>query len=230
MAEEPGWQWRLCATLCAPPIASVRFAHRTPLSQRELPQLEKGAILCLGLGLVRSCLNVKASLNDFMSGGTDLFTGILGLCAVHDVCLMNGSFLAMFVLWSMVNAILFDLVFSLGPNLVYPSQYWSSDARIAAFVADNILILVSAALQVKLCGKAKAILDDVLPNWRDQVVYGSSGAPPPGSAVDQPLLGRPPATVARTVQPSGSGASQPFRAFGGSGQRLGGGSGERRLV
>mmetsp|Transcript_20750 Transcript_20750/g.65456 ORF Transcript_20750/g.65456 Transcript_20750/m.65456 type:complete len:233 (-) Transcript_20750:59-757(-) len=228
MADEAGWQRRLCATLCAPPIARLHFSHRTPFAEREFPQFQRRALLCLGLGIARSYLNAQGALNDFMSGGTDLFSAGLALCAVFDVCHMNGSFLAMFIIWALVNAFAFDLIFSLGPNLMHGSMYWSTDGQAAAFVVDNILILVNTALQVMMARQANAILEDVLPNWKDQITYGVQGRPPPGPAAQQPLLGRPVATSMWRAQPPGAAASggsgtQPFRAFSGSGQRLGGG-------
>merc|ERR550525_919478 len=126
-----------------------------------------------------------------MHGGTDLFSAILGLCAVYDVCFMNGSWMAMFLIWARANVVLFDLAFSLGPNLLYNSEYWSSNLRAAVFLADCALIVGNAALQAKLAMQAKAILEDNVPDWRNQIVYGTGAQPP--AAVQQPLLGQSPA-------------------------------------
>eukprot|EP00747_Dinoflagellata_sp_TGD_P021199 gnl/TRDRNA2_/TRDRNA2_128344_c0_seq1.p1 gnl/TRDRNA2_/TRDRNA2_128344_c0~~gnl/TRDRNA2_/TRDRNA2_128344_c0_seq1.p1 ORF type:complete len:278 (-),score=17.07 gnl/TRDRNA2_/TRDRNA2_128344_c0_seq1:169-939(-) len=246
MSDDNGWQMRLCAAICAPPIHRLRFTHRTAISDKEIPLFDRGLKLLLILGIAHSYLNTVAYLNDFMSGGTDLFAAILGFCAQLDMCAMNGSFYVMFMIWSGTNATLFDIVFSLLPNLLYglpvggpmddvhvvngtvvhtnatnAHEAAASSAwwRPLAFAADNLILVLVSILQIWLVFRARNILDSVLPDWWNQAVHGTGGLPT--STAGAPLLGRPPPQQSgmRSVQPS-SGSS--FVAFGGSGQRLGG--------
>jgi len=224
MAEESGWQWRLCAAICAPPIPKMRLERRTPAVVSNLKRLETCALVCLVLGLIRGGLNHSQLLGDFMGGGTDIFAALLAFLALYDCCMMNGSFLVMLLVWTLTNAILFDLIFSLGPNVKFGSTYMTSPARSAAFIVDNILIIVNALLQLFLAKLSKSILDESVPNWSSFAAWGPGGPPDSGGA--QPLLGQPlrPATAQRAPQPT-----QPLRVFSGSGQRLGGGGGSGRL-
>lgn len=214
--DTPGWQMRLLATICSPPIPRLRFTHRSPSAARTMQEFERGACVCLGLGIVRSYLNQAALLGDFLSGGTDLFAAGLALCASLDCCMMNGSFLIMFMVWAFTNAVLFNVLLSLGPNIVHPAMYLTGPAwRTFCFVLDSVLILVNSVLQVRLAFQAWSVLDDVLPGWKHMM--SGSGAPSSASAV-QPLLQEPPREGA-----SGAGTGGAFRPFHGSGQRLGSG-------
>jgi len=225
MADESGWQRRLFASLVGPPIARLHFSTQNGVYSRELPQFTSGASMCLGLGMVRSLLNQTALLDDFLMGGTDLFSAGLAWFAVNDCCMMNASFLVMFLVWSLTNAILFNLFLSFIPNLIHHAIFMSGPGwfRAAAFLADNAVILASSALQLRLAYQARLILNDALPGWSDQVAWGTGGRP--GATLQQPLLA-PAATSARRVQPpSGQRGTEAFRPFSGSGQRLGGGRG-----
>eukprot|EP00927_Polykrikos_kofoidii_P056736 TRINITY_DN50812_c0_g1_i1.p1 TRINITY_DN50812_c0_g1~~TRINITY_DN50812_c0_g1_i1.p1 ORF type:complete len:241 (+),score=30.45 TRINITY_DN50812_c0_g1_i1:75-797(+) len=226
--ENPvGWKGRLCAMLCSPPIARLNFDWKLQPMARERSKFEIGAGLCVVLGAARAYLNTKGGLNDMMSGGTDLFSAILLLASTNDCCKMNASILVMFLVWSVVNAVLFELVFSLGPHLVHMKNYTTGPyAKPLLFWADNVLIIVIVVLQLALAKKAKKLLDTALPNWKNQITYGADA--PPASAdsgmrsAQQPFLAQGGSTSGRAGQPqAGSGSS--FRAFGGTGQRLGGG-------
>eukprot|EP00931_Biecheleriopsis_adriatica_P014292 TRINITY_DN116015_c0_g1_i1.p1 TRINITY_DN116015_c0_g1~~TRINITY_DN116015_c0_g1_i1.p1 ORF type:complete len:227 (-),score=33.03 TRINITY_DN116015_c0_g1_i1:29-709(-) len=218
MSGESGWQMRLCAALCAPPIPRLRFTQRTPLTGRELPLLEREAIALFFLGFLRSYLNASAMLGDFMGGGTDLFSALLAFGALYDACAMNGSFLIMFLIWALTNTVLFNVLLSFGSNVAGASEFMSGPTwNVIAFLADNLLILVNSGLQVSMCRRTRSVLDEVMPNWRNQMAWGSGGAPP--SASQEPLLGQS-AFGARAAQPAGAA----FQAFSGSGQRLGGSS------
>ncbi|CAE8695650.1 unnamed protein product [Polarella glacialis] len=205
--------------MCAPPIPRMRFAQRTPFVARELPLFERQAFLCLALGFVRSYLNQTANLGDFMGGGTDLFAALLALLATNDCCMMNGSFLIMFLVWALTNAVFFNMLLSLGGNLYHPDYFLNSSDpwRPAAFLADSVLIIINSTLQGYMCLRAHKILDEVLPNWQSQMAWGDGG-PPTASAAQQPLLG-PGANASRSAQPTGR---PNFQIFGGGGQRLGG--------
>lgn len=205
--------------MCAPPIARMRFTARSPRIVDHLKRFETEALICLGLGALRSYLNQSAWLGDFMGGGTDLFSAGLALCATFDCWSMNGSFLVMFLVWALTNAVLFDLVLSLGGNLANPSFVWSGGDswRRVSFLADALLIIVNAALQLWMSWRAREMLDEALPNWRNQMAWGEDGGPS-AAAAQQPLLGRY-ATTASAGQPPRS----DFHAFSGAAQRLGGG-------
>jgi len=217
--EAPGWQMRLCANVCGPPIARLRFPRRTSLMEREMPLFTRGSLLCFVLGFVRGYLNSSANLDDFMNGGGTFFSGLLALGAIYDSCMINASFFIMFLVWSTTNAVLFDITFSFLPNLLHQSQYWSAPNGWVpyAFALDNVLLLVGAALQLKLAIQAKAILDDALPDWKNQATYGVTGQPGAQAVAQQPLLGN----SFGMNRPQAQSSNNSFRAFSGGGQRLG---------
>lgn len=230
MSSESGWQWRLCATLCLPPVPRVRFDVRNPSLAGRLQLFEKQAAACMVLGFLRTYVVQFGMLNDFLTGGSDVFSAALALFASYDCCACNGSFLFMFLVWSLVNAVLFDFFFSLLSNWANPPD-WSvvGEKVFWALLADSVLILVLAGLQVWMAMLARDILDEAVPHWRNIVTYGSESVPG-SSAVQQPLLREPAYEVTRG-QPQGSGrpaaGGGSFKAFGGGGQRLGGGDARR---
>eukprot|EP00435_Cladocopium_sp_Y103_P029994 s510_g7.t1 len=65
--------------------------RRTPWILQQLSMLGKQAWLCFFLGFVRSYLNSIFLLGDFMGGGTDLFSALLAICSVYNVCAVNGA-------------------------------------------------------------------------------------------------------------------------------------------
>eukprot|EP00929_Paragymnodinium_shiwhaense_P044993 TRINITY_DN23044_c0_g1_i3.p1 TRINITY_DN23044_c0_g1~~TRINITY_DN23044_c0_g1_i3.p1 ORF type:complete len:225 (+),score=14.41 TRINITY_DN23044_c0_g1_i3:44-718(+) len=212
--EEAGWQWRLCAAICAPPIHKL---HMT--AHPNLQKLYSWAICLACTGLLRSAVINGALLGDFLSGGTDFFAALLTFCAVFDLCSMNGSYLVMFLVWAWVNMVLFDIIFSLLPNLQNAGTYFGgyASSQKVPFIIDNILICLNAWIQYKMIGLAKAALDERIPNWRNDMVYGQDSG---GSQRQEPFLPRPAGsfTGMRPAQPP---AQQNFQLFGGSGQRLG---------
>lgn len=219
MSEDVGWQRRLCAKLCAPPVAKLHITRWPPRAAVELARFQKGILCCMFLGFARGYCNNAGLLNDFMGGGTDFFSGLLGMLALYDCCAMNGSFMAMFIIWASVNAVLFDVVFSLGMHLADVPTYTSGPPnRRIFFWSDNGLIIISACLQLWLCRLAHMMLSEAIPNWLGALAGTSTAT---GSA--QPLLGEPQRSGfgSHAPQPQVMSANSGFRAFGGSGQRLG---------
>lgn len=216
MEEEAGWQKRLCMALCSPPIPRLQFLNRTPLAARDLPRIEKGAILLFVLGMTRGYLNAAGVLQDFMDGGTDTFAGMLAFLGTVNCCAMNGSLLISFLVWATVNAVLFDLFLNFGGNLAHASIYCDSPLRTKLFIADNAITLLNVALQLWLVVRVKAVLDDVLPGWLNMISHGS----PRTVGVQQPLLARP-GMSSSWAQPHPAGGTDSFKAFAGSGKRLG---------
>ncbi|CAJ1385683.1 unnamed protein product [Effrenium voratum] len=192
MDPDAGWQSRLCATLCAPPLPRLRFLQRTPFIAQQLSGLEREAWICFVLGFLRSTLNSSALLGDFMGGGTDLFAALLAILGIYDVCAMNGSLLIMFLVWAVANVVLFNLLFSFAPNMIHASVMLSSGQSVA-FVADNLLLLFNSGIQA-------------LPDWRNQMTGTGSG---------EPLL------QAERAAPRAARTGPSFQPFAGSGQRLG---------
>lgn len=237
-AEEDGWQWRLCAQICAPPIHKIHVVRWSPRATVELRRFQNGILLCFIIGFVRTYAVQAALLGDFMNGGGDFFAALLGLLSLYDCCASNGSLLAMFIIWATTNAVVFDIVFSLGPHLCDISLYTDGQpSRAVWFWADNGFIVLNAGLQLWLVWLARSILAIDVPDWMNRITYGS-GAEEYGSAA-QPLMGQPPRSAmgSRAPQPlvMGGGSGGGFRAFGGSGQRLSGNSAaadaaERRLA
>lgn len=219
MEEEAGWKQRLCMALCSPPIPRLQFVNRTPLAARDLPRIEKGAILLFVLGMTRGYLNAAGVLQDFMSGGTDTFAAILLFLGTTNCCAMNGSFLIMFLIWATVNAVFFDLFLNFGGNLAHASLYCDSPSRTKLFIADNVITLLNVPLQLWLVVRSKAVLDDALPGWSNMMTQGSP-RPQTAAGVQQPLLARPGISSA-WAQPPPAGGTGSFKAFAGSGQRLG---------
>ncbi|CAJ1332577.1 unnamed protein product, partial [Effrenium voratum] len=177
---------------------------RTPFIAQQLSGLEREAWICFVLGFLRSTLNSSALLGDFMGGGTDLFAALLAILGIYDVCAMNGSLLIMFLVWAVANVVLFNLLFSFAPNMIHASVMLSSGQSVA-FVADNLLLLFNSGIQVKMCQRVRKILDEALPDWRNQMTGTGSG---------EPLL------QAERAAPRAA-RTGPFQPFAGSGQRLG---------
>lgn len=206
--------------MCTPPIPKLHFNNRTAVMDREFPFFWKGTFALLILGFSRSYLNASGLLDDFMSGGTDFFAGLLGLFAIYDCCTMNASFFVMFIVWSVTNAVFFDFLLSFLPNIfVNFSLYWTAPNPWVpyAFLLDNIIMLITCALQLKLSLQAKAMLDAGIPGWQNMVTWGTSQSQG-GSVSQQPLLGQQVRTSATRPQAMGNS----FQAFSGGGQRLGG--------
>eukprot|EP00933_Yihiella_yeosuensis_P041750 TRINITY_DN3615_c1_g3_i1.p1 TRINITY_DN3615_c1_g3~~TRINITY_DN3615_c1_g3_i1.p1 ORF type:complete len:257 (+),score=37.42 TRINITY_DN3615_c1_g3_i1:40-771(+) len=214
---DEGWQWRLAKKLCSPPIATLRFTNRSPFVDSSLVMLEKQAFACIAMGFVRGYLNNTALLGDFMGGGTDMFTGMLAIFACYDFWQMNGSLLIMMLVWGVTNAAFFNVTLTLFPNMMYFVDYAGTKSwwLFFCFIADNILLIVNSANQASMCARVNSILNEVLPNWKNQMAYGANaGSSPPMAAYQQPFLPQPVATT-RTQAPA-------FSTFSGSGQRLGG--------
>jgi len=222
MEEEAGWKQRLCMSLCSLPIPRLQLP-RTPLAARDLPRVEKGAIVLLTLGMGRGALNVAGVLQDFMGGGTDAFAGMLAFLGTTNCCAMNGSFLVMFLIWATVNALFFDLILNFCGNLAHASIYCDSPWRTRLFIADNTIILLNVVLQLWLVVRTKAVLDDALPGWMNMITYGSPRLQAATGGGQQPLL-TPPGTSSVWAQPAPAGSTGSFKPFASSGQRLGTGS------
>eukprot|EP00928_Gymnodinium_smaydae_P012976 TRINITY_DN14741_c0_g2_i1.p1 TRINITY_DN14741_c0_g2~~TRINITY_DN14741_c0_g2_i1.p1 ORF type:complete len:251 (+),score=68.40 TRINITY_DN14741_c0_g2_i1:59-811(+) len=216
--ENAGWQGRLCAAVCAPPLPKLRFDPRNAVVAPELQFLRRGAWGCLALGVVRAYLNQKAVMSDFMGGGTDTFAGILGLMAAEDCCGVNGTFYVMFLVWAVTNAILFDLILSLGGNLATSIQLYTGNGgtRAMLFWTAEVVTVVAALLQLWMAARTRRLLNQAIPGWFDQISGSSSSSSVPPQ--QQPLLGGGNAVAPAQQRPM---ANDTFRAFGGSGQRLG---------
>jgi len=174
------------------------------------------------LGIIRNYLNVNSNISDFMSGA-DIFSVLLAYCALQDCCGLNGSFFVMFVIWASTNAVLFNVLLSFLPNLMDPSLYCTDGYQTFAFIADNVLLLVNSALQLYLVMLAKAVLDEMIPDWNHQMVWGEGLQ---SSVMQQPLIGQSWSTTT-SVQPQ---SNTRFEAFSGSGQTLGGSRNGSNLV
>ncbi|CAJ1332580.1 unnamed protein product, partial [Effrenium voratum] len=96
------------------------------------------------------------------------------------------------------------VLFSFAPNMIHASVMLSSGQSVA-FVADNLLLLFNSGIQVKMCQRVRKILDEALPDWRNQMTGTGSG---------EPLL------QAERAAPRAA-RTGPFQPFAGSGQRLG---------
>lgn len=216
MSEEEGWQGRLCATLCAPPIPRLQLDSSAPGLQDRLSRFDKAVWVLLLLGILRSSVVQRFLLADFMQGGTDFFGAILGLLASAPCCAANGSLLVAFLVWTIVNVILFELIFSLGPDLI---ALCSDDAK-APLLLDIVLMLSSVVLQAWLFRAAHEILQLALPDWMNLVAGTSSSNSSQG--LGQAFL-EPPRQVAMGV----STQRQTIQPFSGSGQRLGSSGGGR---
>ncbi|CAE7804987.1 DSPTP1, partial [Symbiodinium microadriaticum] len=105
-------------------------------------------------------------------------------------------------------------ILSFASNMTHASDYLSAsvaDAAKIGFFVDNFLILVDSAIQLRMCRRARQVLDEALPDWRNQMTGSGSGQSSPAR---EPLLeGSTPS------QSRGGGSS--FQPFSGSGQRLG---------
>jgi len=228
MGEEEGdWKRRLCIAICAPPIPRINFDPSAPSIQARLNRFNRGIVFIGIIGFARSYLNAAALLGDFMHGGTDFFAALIGFGAIRNWCFANGSFLVAFMAWASFNAILFDLIFSMGPNILYHDIYTTGGtSRQCAFYLDNILLILNAGMQLRLFMVAKSILDEMLPDWQNMVTYGRSGGASGPTSLGQPLLPGRSTTSTRSVQ-----AADPnFVPFSGSGNRMGAtgsGSGSR---
>lgn len=218
--EEAGWKQRLCMALCSPPIPRLQFDSRTPLAARELPHIEKGAIVLVVLGLARGYFNATGALQDFMGGGTDAFAGMLAFLGTTNCCAANGSLLIMFLVWATVNAVFFDLILNFCGNLAHLSIYCDSPWRTKLFIADNTIILLNVALQLWLVVRSKAVLDDVMPGWMNTITHGTPIQQTTAAGVQQPLLAQPGMSSLRP-QPPSTGGTGSHKPFAGSGQRLG---------
>jgi len=214
VAESPGtsWQQRLCRAFCGLPITRLHFDEQNASSAQSLIDLRRLNFILLLVGFARIGLNNFGLLYDLLGGGTDFFSAILVYLSFADCCGANASFLIMFLVWAITNAILFDLILSLGGNLTNVSAYWGESSwQHCLFVADSVLIIVNSAIQLRMAWVAKHVLDDVIPNWSNL----AAGIEPSSW---QPLPGQP---ERRERQPPRQQVPSSFRAFSGSGQRLG---------
>lgn len=214
MQEEEGWGWlwRLPAKLCAPPIPCLSLNSCGPALNQRIERFGTAVWGFFVLGMFRSAIAQRFVVHDFMGGGTDLFGALLGIFAVHNCCESNGSLFATFLIWTVVNLVLFDVMFSAGPDVMALA---SSDEAKGPLVLDICLILFSVAVQIWLARAAHEILQTGLPDWMNLLAgTGTSSSNP--QRLGQTLLAPPRQDAMR----SGPAAAQTFKAFGGTGQRL----------
>ena len=63
----------------------------------------------------------------------------------------------MFLVWASANVLLFNLLFSLMPSLLYHTAFATEPF---AFTVDNLLLVFNSILQAQMCLRCRGILDE----------------------------------------------------------------------
>lgn len=230
-SSEDGWMRRLCVKLCCTlPVHKVRLPDRLPEnSRRKLRHFRLGVQALLLFGILRTWVISHGGPQDFQLGGNDVFAALLGLLAVFDLCGCSASALGIFIVWSLTSSIAFNVLLSLVPNVLHVADYDElPEASWWYFLADAFLIVVNSSLQLFLAWCANGILNESVPTWKNDFVYGPAYGGAGQVNLMEPFMGQAPSSGAASAsQPRGwTSSADALRPFGGRGTSLGSGGGQ----